>query len=184
MSAPLLYRSGPYVLRFWRGAAGVGDASSTSAEANANLMGEWFDGDDPFARDFLLDVGELLGVDPDQGHALPTSDLVALVSEAVREGELSVRALVDGYALFRADGPKEEPVFVEAAPEKRSWVAIRLVDDQGRPVPYKRYRIETPEHSVREGMLDDQGRARVDGIEPGTCKVTFPGLDSRMWKKK
>jgi hypothetical protein len=32
-------------------------------------------------------------------------------------------------------------------------------------------------------MLDSEGRARVDGIDPGTCKVSFPDRDAKDWKK-
>ncbi len=127
----------------------------------------------------------MVGVDADEGRGLPTEVLLALVKEAVLEGELVViRARVESFEIHRAEERLEEPERIEPERRPTSWVAIRLVDDQGNPVPYRRYRIETPEGTTREGILDDQGRARVDGIEPGTCKVTFPGLDSRMWKKR
>lgn len=177
----LLHRSGPTLVAFRRGARG--DAPSAEAEAHASLVPGWFEDDDPFARDLLVDLGELIGVDADQGRGLPTTALIALVKEAVLEGELVVRVHVEGFMIHRAEERVEEQERVE---ERRptSWVAIRLVDDDGDPVPYRRYRIETPEGTTREGILDDQGRARVDGIEPGTCRVTFPGLDARMWRKR
>ena len=34
-----------------------------------------------------------------------------------------------------------------------------------------------------EGTLDDKGLGCVDGIEPGTCKITFPDLDQEAWEK-
>jgi hypothetical protein len=178
----LLHRSGPTIVAFRRGSQ-VG-LPSAEAEAYASLVPGWFEGGDPFARDLLIDLGELLGVDADQGRGLPTTALVALVKEAVQEGELVVRVHVESFEIHRAEERLEEPERVDTERRPTSWVAIRLVDDRGNPVPYKRYRIETPEGTTREGILDDQGRARVDGIEPGTCKVTFPGLDSRMWKKR
>ena len=33
------------------------------------------------------------------------------------------------------------------------------------------------------GTLDNNGFARVDGIDPGTCKITFPELDKDAWEK-
>ena len=54
--------------------------------------------------------------------------------------------------------------------------------DKGEPVPKERYRIELPDGSPEEGFLDSQGRARVDGIEAGTCNVTFPDIDANEWR--
>lgn len=178
----LLHRCGPTIVAFRRGARG--GVPSAEAEAHASLVPGWFDEGDPFARDFLIDVGELVGVDADEGRGLPTEALLALVQEAVLEGELLVRTRVESFRVFRAEERVEEAPPVETERRPVSWVAIRLIDDQGNPVPYRRYRIETPEGTTREGITDDQGRARVDGIEPGTCKVTFPGLDSRLWRKR
>ena len=78
------------------------------------------------------------------------------------------------------------PALAEPSPEEETtWIAIELVDDSAppRPVPYARYRITLPDGSPREGRLDAMGLARVDGIDPGTCKVTFPDLDRKTWQK-
>ncbi len=66
--------------------------------------------------------------------------------------------------------------------QKKSFIEIELVDDNGKPVPGEPYRILLPDGSVAEGSLNDKGFARVDGIDPGTCKVTFPRLDRRAWE--
>ncbi len=43
--------------------------------------------------------------------------------------------------------------------------------------------ITLPDGStVATGTTDEKGRARVEGIDPGTCKVTFPELDKDAWK--
>lgn len=66
----------------------------------------------------------------------------------------------------------------------RSFVEIELVDDDGNPVPGEPYEITMPDGThVAKGTLDNKGFARVDGIDPGTCKVTFPRLDQESWKK-
>ena len=67
--------------------------------------------------------------------------------------------------------------------QKKSFIEIELVDDNGKPVPGEPYRILLPDGSVAEGSLNDKGFARVDGIDPGTCKVTFPRLDRRAWEE-
>jgi type VI secretion system secreted protein VgrG len=63
--------------------------------------------------------------------------------------------------------------------EKKHWIEIVLVDEAGKPVPGEAYRITVPDGSVKEGSLDENGFARVDHIDPGTCQVMFPNLDKR-----
>ena len=67
---------------------------------------------------------------------------------------------------------------------KPHWIEIELVDEDGNPVPGEQYSITLPDGSVASGTLDGQGKARVDGIDPGTCQVTFPNLDQSVWKPK
>jgi hypothetical protein len=67
--------------------------------------------------------------------------------------------------------------------DKKSWIEIHLVDDEGDPVAGERYRVTLPDGStLAEGTTDENGFARVDHIDPGTCKVTFPNIDGRAWK--
>ena len=69
--------------------------------------------------------------------------------------------------------------------KKKSWIEIELVDHNGKPVPGEPYRITLPDGATAaEGTVDDKGRARVDGIDPGTCKVTFPKRDKQCWQPK
>ena len=67
--------------------------------------------------------------------------------------------------------------------EKTSWIEIEMVDEEDEPVPGEKYKITLPDDTVAEGTLDNNGFARVDGIDPGTCKVTFPELDKDAWEK-
>ncbi len=79
--------------------------------------------------------------------------------------------------------PYRPPQTEEEKATKTSWIEIVLVDEADKPVAGERYKITLPDGTtVREGSLDDKGFARVDGIEPGTCKVTFPELDKDAWK--
>jgi type VI secretion system secreted protein VgrG len=59
-----------------------------------------------------------------------------------------------------------------------------LLDQAGKPVPGEQYSIELPDGSTTEGTLDSQGRARVDGLDPGNCKISFPNIDKKSWRKK
>ncbi len=66
---------------------------------------------------------------------------------------------------------------------KKSWIEIQLVDKKNKPVPGAPYRVTLPDGAtVAEGTLDEKGLARVDGIDPGTCKITFPNLEKQAWK--
>ncbi len=80
--------------------------------------------------------------------------------------------------------PYKPPQTQEEKKKKTSWIEIELVDAQNNPVPGEAYSITLPDgETVAEGTLDEKGFARVDGIEPGTCKVTFPEMDGRSWTK-
>jgi hypothetical protein len=70
-----------------------------------------------------------------------------------------------------------------AVEQAKDWVEITLVDENGDPVPGEAYRLELPDGSVREGALDAGGKARVEGIDPGACRVTFSNLDARDWDR-
>jgi hypothetical protein len=61
--------------------------------------------------------------------------------------------------------------------DKKSWIAIQLVDQNNRPVPGETYRIKLPDGSTVEDDLDKNGSARITGIDAGTCQVSFPNLD-------
>ena len=86
--------------------------------------------------------------------------------------------------LAAANAPWHDPASEESK-QKKSWIEIELVDEKNKPVPGEKYRITLPDGTVvAEGTLDTKGFARVDSIDPGTCKVTFPNLDKDAWKPK
>jgi len=68
--------------------------------------------------------------------------------------------------------------------EPKSWIEIELLDDEGEPISGEPYEITLPDKRVAKGSLDGNGFARVDGIDPGSCQVTFPKLDGRSWERK
>lgn len=63
-----------------------------------------------------------------------------------------------------------------------SWIEIELVGEDDEPIPGARYRITLPGGALREGELDDQGRARLDDLPAGACRVSFPDLDEEAWE--
>lgn len=66
--------------------------------------------------------------------------------------------------------------------KETSWICIELVDDSGLPVREEQYEIELPNGSIYKGVLDANGQAFIDGIDPGICKVSFPHLDAKEWR--
>jgi len=89
-----------------------------------------------------------------------------------------------GAAAEDDDAPTHNPN-TEENKKKKSWIEIELVDEEGNPVPGEPYKITLPDgRTIASGTLDDKGFARVDGIDPGTCKVTFPRLDKDAWEPK
>ena len=79
--------------------------------------------------------------------------------------------------------PFKKPESEEEAEEKTSWIEIELVDEEDEPVPSEKYEIKLPDGSVAKGTLDGNGFARIEGIDPGTCEITFPNLDKDAWEK-
>lgn len=77
--------------------------------------------------------------------------------------------------------PHKPPEEDEA--EEKTWIEIEMVDEEDEPVPSEKYKVTLPDDTVAEGTLDGNGFARIEGIEPGTCKVTFPKLDAEAWEK-
>src|ERR1041385_920124 len=74
----------------------------------------------------------------------------------------------------------EEAAKQEApAAEEQHWIEIGLKDDDGKPVADEAYLIELPDGSQITGRTDANGRARVEGIDPGTAKVSFPEVDKK-----
>lgn len=79
--------------------------------------------------------------------------------------------------------PYKPPETEEEAAQKNSWIEVELVGEDGKPRPGERYQITLPDDTVATGTLDDKGLARVEGFEPGTCKIAFPDLDKDAWEK-
>jgi type VI secretion system secreted protein VgrG len=83
-----------------------------------------------------------------------------------------------------SDAPTHDPDSEENK-DKKHWIEIELLDEAGKPVAGEPYQVTLPDGTtVADGTLDEKGWARVDNIDPGTCKVTFPNLDKEAWEPK
>lgn len=69
------------------------------------------------------------------------------------------------------------------SPDKTHWIAIELVDELGKHVPFEEFTLTLPDGTAWPGTLDKNGRAKITGIAPGTpYKVSFPCRDKDVWK--
>ncbi len=74
----------------------------------------------------------------------------------------------------------EEPVGGASKPcKKKTWIDFRLVDGDGKPVSGMRYRLRDTEGRSVEGVTDSDGCAGEEGIDPGSCSITFLGPASQ-----
>src|SRR5262245_25914609 len=118
----------------------------------------------------------------------PTAPIEALVADVAAVAGASVATFRQQQAALTpeqrvsAAAPSHDKK-AEENKDKKSWIEIELVDEAGNPVPGERYRITLPDgKTVDEGTLDEKGCARVECIDSGTCKITFPELDRDAWK--
>jgi hypothetical protein len=78
--------------------------------------------------------------------------------------------------------PLSDRVSKREVQQVKTWIGIELYDeDTGAPIPNERYRLVLPDGSTQEGNLDENGRAEVDEIDFGVCKVTFPDIHAKEW---
>jgi type VI secretion system secreted protein VgrG len=107
-------------------------------------------------------------------------------------------ATFGGAQTYSQDGSPAGPGLTSSAPasnaprhdpnnpdnqDKKHYIAIQLHDDENLPVAGEPYEITLPDGStVASGTTDEKGQARVDGIDPGQCKVRFPKRDQTVVK--
>ncbi|MCC6521748.1 MAG: type VI secretion system tip protein VgrG [Polyangiaceae bacterium] len=98
---------------------------------------------------------------------------IRLRSEAAELGLAKVARLdADSVKLACAPDPKDELPPIEPLPP----TVIALEDEDGKPIPGRRYVLVLPDGSERSGVLDADGRAELRLEESGT--VLFPDVSS------
>jgi type VI secretion system secreted protein VgrG len=137
----------------------------------------------------MINSGGAAGSGPGASPVPPTAPKKAEIADNANPGSLSEsyktqRAALSPVEQASLSAPWHNPKSDENK-EKKSWIEIVLEDEAGKPVPGEAYRITLPDGTtLAEGTLDEKGFARVDNIDPGTCKVTFPNLDKEAWEPK
>lgn len=117
----------------------------------------------------------------------PTDANDALEADLADPGEssaLQARGRQPEAQEFQTARTSDQATPEEGAEAKKSWISIELQDEDGRPVPNEAYEIKDPAGELHSGTLDSAGKARVDGIDPGTCQVCFPHIHAKEWSKK
>jgi len=63
------------------------------------------------------------------------------------------------------------------ARDPKGWITVHLKTKSGTPLAGRRYRLQLPDGTKREGRLDDSGALHESGFKSGACKVSFPEDD-------
>ena len=187
------------VVRAWDVEAGEETQSGTFLAAQLRGWAK-----DVFYSRVLVDIGRTLwgGFDLGRGEKERWTRLLPRLEEAFRRGTLVlVKRRAPGNAASGGSGAgsgaggdggddereRERQLQAAAAssatPRKpKTWVAIRLMDQDGQPIAGEAYKLVLPDGTVEEGCLDETGEAFVNGIDPGECQISFPKLDGKEWK--
>jgi len=112
---------------------------------------------------------------------LETGQLIAVECERQMSAQGQTSRSAAPSPLPRGPAVTPSRAAAKSEPEK-TWVEIMLIDDKMKPVPRQPYVITTPDGARRSGVLDGDGRARVSGIDPGSCDISFPDIDGREWR--
>jgi hypothetical protein len=125
-------------------------------------------------------------------------ETLAEATKAGKQEQLILRwkarmlACASGGAAGAVDATVDAPPARQRKPPKdsessdtrvKTWIAIRVLDEDGNPVPDVAYSVTLPDGSIMTGSLDDQGFARFDEIDPGQCQISFPEIHAKEWKR-
>lgn len=152
----------------------------------------WFS--DPFSRKSLLDIYSVVtgygtsGISNARLNDLrrrlkPRLELAFRRKEVVALPLIRTLKVIFPDTVAALEAPATPSRVIRPSSLKTSWVEIELVDEEGNPVPGEKYCIALPDGSKREGVLDANGFALVEGLDPGTCKISFPNLDTAAWER-
>jgi hypothetical protein len=60
-------------------------------------------------------------------------------------------------------------------------IELELLDEAGRPVPNEPFVVRLPDGTTRPGVLDGDGRAKVEGLPTREVEVSFPRREGPTW---
>ncbi|MBK8940823.1 MAG: type VI secretion system tip protein VgrG [Polyangiaceae bacterium] len=122
-------------------------------------------------EDARLELAEGIGkVKVTSTWQVVSDDAIILKSCGASLG-LKSEAKLDGSRVLLNSPEQASDDIQVSAPE---LTTLELVDDDGNPVPYQRYRVRLDSGGEIMGFLDDHGRAKLELSEAG--QVSFPEL--------
>src|SRR5262245_57894452 len=89
-----------------------------------------------------------------------------------------------GSAVQPCSSNSSNPPPKVVSKNKKHWVELAMVDQEGNPAAGQDYEITLPDGSIVTGSLDEKGLVRIEGIDPGNCKFRFLTLDKTVWKRR
>jgi hypothetical protein len=100
---------------------------------------------------------------------------------AARAGRLVARRREVRTVVIPLDTPSDVVLGPESsqdvAADTKSWVGLTLVDQTGTPVPNRAYRVIKPDGTTVDGLLDSNGAAMIQGLDPGNCQIWCPYVE-------
>lgn len=164
-------------------------ASAISGSIAARLLSGWIQpGTSANARSTLLQVWNALQGEPSRTQRVDGTWLQERVADALRSGRL-LAITIESPASSSSDSGDVDVVIESREPEEppapaiKTWIEIRLKDTAGNPVANEPYTIKLPSGVTRTGTLNFDGSSLIQDIDPGTCEVSFPGIDGREWER-
>lgn len=117
----------------------------------------------------------------DHKRALAAQRLASAYECVGASADPATQAALQNFAVLAQQRFSSRPLGDITLPcgAEQAYIEIQLIDMLERPVPGARYRIKLPDGVEVEGLLDDDGCAYFDHLDPGNCTVTFPDLDQR-----
>ncbi|HEV7238624.1 MAG TPA: carboxypeptidase-like regulatory domain-containing protein [Thermoanaerobaculia bacterium] len=111
---------------------------------------------------------------------------LASIQGTLTESSASASSAAAAAAAESQTTPLQDEEAAQAAStadqvEETHYIEIELIDEDGKPVPDEAWFVELPDGTTKSGRTDAKGFARIDGVDPGTAKVSFPDLDKKSY---
>ncbi len=113
---------------------------------------------------------------------LRESDARRVVFDALARGVIVAWLIEsDGVALMQGGGGggagEDETIQSEGLLTQKTWIEVELLDMDGNPMRGEPYWVKLPDGTVREGSLDEHGRAYFGELDPGSAEIHWPNRD-------
>ncbi|MGE4296628.1 MAG: hypothetical protein AB7E47_01245 [Desulfovibrionaceae bacterium] len=75
-----------------------------------------------------------------------------------------------------------QPTTTHSCPAPQDWIEFQLLDAKGQPIASAPWEAKVPgESTARTGVLDGDGKAKIDKIKTGDCRIVFPKHEVGDW---